>query len=554
MSENIGHKQKYLKYKKKLEVLEKNEWANISENIRKSVVQIIAITYEYDHQRPYLIPPENEARGSGFLIYSSNEKILIMTNAHVIDEAKIVYVKFECCDTNVKADVIGICVQKDLAIIEISKDEIKKIDSIPEALEFGNSQYLNDTDPVLVVGYPLGEKNIKFTTGVLSGNQMEYNLLYNRKVSYIQISAPVNPGNSGGPLIDLRGKVIGVNSAGIEMSGGVITQNVSYAIPSHIILSIYHSLLDKKKDNKLVDILGDNFKWNNSSSDLILSMGGSNNLNGIYINKVSDNNFLKLKNGDILTELHIDDIYGIDNIFKLLLKYEDSKKIYKKANKMIIKIDNYGIIKLYVNNEEHLWSKKRKLILNELLDSIVLNSKIIVKVLRNRELISYECDALIDCKTGVNPILPTYEKLDWEICCGCCFTKLTTDLILHSNRTTKEEFSPHIQYLMDDKIVSNWICVSNVFADTTAYETNLVEHNSIDIVSKICNEKVETMDDLRKILLKNKKKYITIDFENGKRLVVSDLNNKASQIDKDIYKSNQLKYPTKFTEEWLKTI
>ena len=277
-------------------------------------------------------------------------------------------------------------------------------------------------------------------------------------------------------------------------------------------------------------------------------------MNGIYINKVSDNNFLKLKNGDILTELHIDDIYGIDNIFKLLLKYEDSKKIYKKANKMIIKIDNYGIIKLYVNNEEHLWSKKRKLILNELLDSIVLNSKIIVKVLRNRELISYECDALVDCKTGVNPILPTYEKLDWEICCGCCFTKLTTDLILHSNRTTKEEFSPHIQYLMDDKIVSNWICVSNVFADTTAYETNLVEHNSIDIVSKICNEKVETMDDLRKILLKNKKKYITIDFENGKRLVVSDLNNKASQIDKDIYKSNQLKYPTKFTEEWLKTI
>ena len=81
-----------------------------------------------------------------------------MTNAHVIDEGKIVYVKFECCDTNVKADVIGICVQKDLAIIEINKDEIKKIDSIPDALEFGNSQYLNDTDPVLVVGYPLGEK------------------------------------------------------------------------------------------------------------------------------------------------------------------------------------------------------------------------------------------------------------------------------------------------------------------------------------------------------------------------------------------------------------
>ena len=62
------------------------------------------------------------------------------------------------------------------------------------------------------------------------------------------------------------------------------------------------------------------------------------------------------------------------------------------------------------------------------------------------------------------------------------------------------------------------------------------------------------MDDVRKILLKNKKKYITIDFENGKRLVVSDLNNKATEIDKNIYKINQLKYPTKFTEEWLKAI
>lgn len=554
MSEKNKYKKKYLKYEKKLRILEKNEWANISENIRKSVVQIIAITSDYDHQRPYLIPAENEARGSGFLIYSSNDKLLIMTNAHVIDEAKIVYVKFECCDTNVKADVVGICVQKDLAIIEINKNEIKKIDKVPMALEFGNSQYLNDTDPVLVVGYPLGEKNIKFTTGVLSGNQMEYNLLYNRKVSYIQISAPVNPGNSGGPLIDLSGKVIGVNSAGIDMAGGIITQNVSYAIPSHIILSIYHNLIDKQKETKLVDILEDNFKWNNTSSDLILSMGGSKSLNGIYINKVSDNNFLKLQNGDILTELHIDDVYGINNIFKLLLKNEDCKEIFETANKMIIKIDNYGIVKLYVNNKEHIWSKKRKLILNELLDSIVLNSKIIVKVLRNKELISYECEALVNYRAGVKPILPTYQKLDWEICCGCCFTKLTTDLILHENSTTKAEFSEHIQYLMNDKIMNNWICVSNIFADTIAYETNLIEHNSIDIVSKICDENVETMDDLRKILLKNKKKYITIDFQNGKRLVVSDLNNKATEIDKNIYKINQLKYPTKFTEEWLKAI
>ena len=277
-------------------------------------------------------------------------------------------------------------------------------------------------------------------------------------------------------------------------------------------------------------------------------------MSGIYINKVSEDNFLKLRNGDILIELEIDNIYGIDKIFKVLLEIDNVEDIYKRADKMVIKIDNYGIVKLYVNNKEHEWSKKRKLILNELLDSIVLNSRINVRVLRNKEVINYECVGIVNSQVGVNPLVPIYEKIDWEICCGCCFTKLTTNLILHANTTTNEEFSPHIQYLMDNKITNNWICVSNVFADTDAYETQLIKHGCIDIVSHVCNIKVQTMDELREILLKNKKKYITIDFENGKRLVVSDLNNKATKIDSDIYKINSLEYPTDFTIKWLKQI
>ena len=80
---------------------------------------------------------------------------------------------------------------------------------------------------------------------------------------------------------------------------------------------------------------------------------------------------------------------------------------------------------------------------------------------------------------------------------------------------------------MGEKSLNNWICISNIFANTDAYETNIINHNDVDIISKICDEKIDSMDKLRQVLLKNKKKYITIDFENGKRLVVSDLNNKA---------------------------
>ena len=70
------------------------------------------------------------ARGSGFIIYSSPNKVLIMTNSHVVDEAKSVFIRTEQTQkTDLKASVIGICPSKDLALIELNKDEI-----IPELI------------------------------------------------------------------------------------------------------------------------------------------------------------------------------------------------------------------------------------------------------------------------------------------------------------------------------------------------------------------------------------------------------------------------------------
>ena len=96
----MDYEKKYLKYLKKIELLNKKKsdndvnekemkggmneelnWSKISDKIRKSVVQIISITYETDYKRPYLEPPDGLARGSGFIIYSTKDKLLIMTNA-----------------------------------------------------------------------------------------------------------------------------------------------------------------------------------------------------------------------------------------------------------------------------------------------------------------------------------------------------------------------------------------------------------------------------------------------------------------------------------------
>ena len=78
-----NYKKKYMKYMKKMEVLNRmnggennnDKWSDIGERVRKSVVQIISIIYDVDPKRPYLEPADSVARGSGFIIYSSEDKI-----------------------------------------------------------------------------------------------------------------------------------------------------------------------------------------------------------------------------------------------------------------------------------------------------------------------------------------------------------------------------------------------------------------------------------------------------------------------------------------------
>lgn len=566
----MDYEKKYLKYLKKIELLNKKksdndvnekemkggmneelDWSKISDKIRKSVVQIISITYETDYKRPYLEPPDGLARGSGFIIYSTKDKLLIMTNAHVVEDARFVLVRTEQTeDMDLKGNVIGICFEKDLAIIELEKDEIEKLMPLPESLEFDDDRDLDDTTPVLVSGYPLGEKNIKFTTGVISGNQVEHSIEFDRDISYMQISAAVNPGNSGGPLFNKYGKVIGVNSAGIKSE---VAQNVSYAIPTHVILSVFNELV--KSEDKIIRPLVNDFMWNNTNNELIQTVCGED-INGIYIYDATDDNFLKLKKKDILIELEIQDICGIKDIFKLLLEEHDENELYDNADKIVVKLDNKGSVKLLKNNDV-LYSK-RKLSLSEVIDSIVINSNVKVKVCRDKEIISYDLKANTYKNDGIKLVFPEYEKIDYEICLGCCFTPLTKQLILNRNSDKLEELleemskiNPLEKFLTEKYKKKSWICISNIFPNTPAYDTYIIDSKNIDIINKINGKKIRSMDKLRNILLDNKNKYISIEFENGKMLVISDIDSNARIIDKQIYQEHNIKILNDFAEKWL---
>jgi hypothetical protein len=165
--------------------------------------------------------------GTGFAISSSG---LIATNYHVIEGAKSIMVKGVNQDFNVsyKASVVVTDPKNDLAIIKIDDSRFKEFNTLPFLLRKNTADV---GESIFVLGFPLtatmGEE-VKLTNGIISSRTG-----YEGDISMYQISAPVQPGNSGGPLFDNQGNIIGIVSA-----KHLQTENVAYAIKINYLLNL----------------------------------------------------------------------------------------------------------------------------------------------------------------------------------------------------------------------------------------------------------------------------------------------------------------------------
>jgi len=162
-------------------------------------------------------PPtrEAEAVGSGFII-SADGKIL--TNAHVVDGADTVTVRLSD-NSEYQAKVLGKDKQSDVALLKIDAKNLP-------AVRLGDSDQLAVGEWVLAIGSPFG-LDYSATQGIVSA--LGRSLPNETYVPFIQTDAAVNPGNSGGPLFNTRGEVVGINSQIYSRSGGY--QGLSFAIP-----------------------------------------------------------------------------------------------------------------------------------------------------------------------------------------------------------------------------------------------------------------------------------------------------------------------------------
>jgi len=161
-------------------------------------------------------------QGSGFIISSDG---LILTNAHVVREAKEVTVKLSD-RREFAAKVLGADTTTDVAVLRIDAKNLPVV-------RLGDPQQLEVGDPVLAIGTPYGFEQTA-TTGIVSAKGRS--LPGDSVVPFIQTDAAVNPGNSGGPLFDGNGAVVGINAQIYSQTGGF--QGLSFAIPINVALKV----------------------------------------------------------------------------------------------------------------------------------------------------------------------------------------------------------------------------------------------------------------------------------------------------------------------------
>lgn len=172
---------------------------------------------------------KSTALGSGFVI---NENGTVITNNHVIQNAEGIFVKFTD-GKEYEAEIVGTDPVSDIAVLKIQSD--KKF----QAVKFANSEQAKVGDWVLAIGNPFGLGGT-VTHGIISAINRDINM--GRYDNFIQTDASINQGNSGGPLFNMNGEVLGINTAIFSNSGGSV--GIGFAIPSNFAQTVIKQLIE----------------------------------------------------------------------------------------------------------------------------------------------------------------------------------------------------------------------------------------------------------------------------------------------------------------------
>jgi S1-C subfamily serine protease len=312
------------------------------DSIRKSVVQIRVYSQAPDPYSPWTPGAIQASGGTGFLV----DQKMIMTNAHVVSNAKYIQIQRYNQTEWYEAKVKFIAHDCDLAIISTESPDFY---SDPYFLPLGGVPELNS--PVMIVGYPIGGSKVSVSTGIVS--RKEQSVYAHSAVDshlVIQVDAAINPGNSGGPAIQ-NGAVVGV-AFQVASKG----ENIGYIIPTTVVNHFLEDIKDGVYDGYVE--LGIRTR-NSYSKDFRMQKKISDELDGVLVTKVyfGGSGYGHLQEGDLLLSIdgkkiarngtveldqdtRIDFVEIVDNKFSdqiiefEILRNSAQKKVQFKAKKM----------------------------------------------------------------------------------------------------------------------------------------------------------------------------------------------------------------------------
>lgn len=280
--------------------------SDVSALVEKTMPATVSISSVFDN--PYYMwgqqyQQESEGGGSGIIIGKTDSELLIATNNHVVEDAKKIVINF-IDNTTAEATIKGRDSQADLAVVSVdiknlSKDTLDKI----SVASLGDSDSVKVGQMVVAIGNALGYGQ-SVTVGYISAKDREISISNGNnsvsKMTVLQTDAAINPGNSGGALINMKGEVIGINSAKLANTD---VEGIGYAIPISNALPIVNELKDREiLTDEEKGYLGIQIK--DIGTDMIESFNWPE---GVYISLVTEDGAAKkagLLQGDIITAIN----------------------------------------------------------------------------------------------------------------------------------------------------------------------------------------------------------------------------------------------------------
>lgn len=263
--------------------------------------------------------------GSGFIIDADG---LIVTNNHVVDGAQSITVKF-ADGTILDATVVGSDPLTDIALLRVEADGPLPV------VEFGSSEELRVGDEVIAMGSPFGLAGT-VTSGIVSATSRNINS--GPFDDFIQTDAAINKGNSGGPLFDANGDVVGVNTAIFSPDGGSV--GIGFAVPSDLVQEIVADLKDDGKVDR--GWLGVQIKPISAETASAL---GYDEGKGVVIESVvndSPASMAKLKSGDIILQFNGTEINELRDLTRAVAQQDPDQdvtiEVLRKGEKVTLDV------------------------------------------------------------------------------------------------------------------------------------------------------------------------------------------------------------------------